>query len=45
VEEGKGRAKRKVKRKGGKGKRRGKGKFEKRGGKGKERVIKVNKAR
>jgi hypothetical protein len=45
VEEGKGRAKGKVKRRGGRGRRGGKGRFERRGGGGKERVIKVNRAR
>jgi hypothetical protein len=45
VEEGKGGAKGRVKRKRGKGKRRGKGRFKRRGGGGRERVIKVNKAR
>jgi hypothetical protein len=44
VEEGKGRAKGRVKRRKGKGKRGSKRRFERRGGKGRERVIKVNKA-
>jgi hypothetical protein len=44
VEEGKGGAKGRVKRKGGGGKRGSKGKFERRGGRGRERVIKVSKA-
>jgi hypothetical protein len=44
VEEGKGGAKGRVKRRGSKGKRGGKGKFERRGGKGRERVVKVSKA-
>jgi hypothetical protein len=45
VEEGKGGARRRVKRRGGRGKRGGKGKFKRRGGGRKERVIKVSKAR
>jgi hypothetical protein len=44
VEEGKGGAKGRVERKGGKRRRGGKGRFKKRGGKGRERVIKVSKA-
>jgi hypothetical protein len=44
VEEGKGKAKGKVERRGGKGKRRGKGRFEKKGGGRRERVIKVSRA-
>jgi hypothetical protein len=44
VEEGEGRAKGRVKRRGGRRRRGSKGRFERRGGKGRERVIKVNKA-
>jgi hypothetical protein len=44
VEKGKGGAKGRVEKRGGKGKRKGKGKFKRRSGKGRERVIKVNKA-
>jgi hypothetical protein len=45
VEEGKGGARGRVERRGGRGKRGGKGKFKRRGGGGRERVVKVSRAR